>query len=151
MLNKWLVRTFGLLIGIVILVIGVARVAADAPAGHYMIGGGTVYDTKSKLTWQQSPSMTTSTWDGAKTYCQNLALNGTGWRVPSANELMSIVDETRDDPAIDPVAFPGTMSTWYWTSSSNKGKTPEVWTVDFSTGYTNSTDPTYGNLVRCVR
>ncbi|HMY20129.1 MAG TPA: DUF1566 domain-containing protein [Polyangium sp.] len=151
MLNKWFGRAFGLIIGVVITVMGVARVAADAPDGQYEIAGGTVYDTKSKLTWEQSPSTSTRTWDSAKMYCQNLALGGSGWRLPSAKELMSIVDETRDGPAIDSTAFPGTMPTWYWTSSPNKSKTPDIWNVDFSTGYMYSTDPTYGNLVRCVR
>lgn len=79
---------------------------ANAPAGHYVVttgngtGNGTVYDTKSKLTWQQTAPATTYTWDDAKSYCAGVgaSLAGTGWRVPTVEELRTIVDPTQGEP-----------------------------------------------------
>ena len=45
----------------VVLVAGASR--ANAPAGRYTTpASGTVYDTKTKLTWQQAVPTTTYTW-----------------------------------------------------------------------------------------
>lgn len=152
MLNKWHLRSFGLAIGLVVSVCWVARVDADAPPGQYTIVNGTVRDTKSKLTWQQNAESPQLSWSAAQTYCQNLALDGGGWRMPSANELMSIVDETRQDPSIDTNAFLGTTQNNFWTSSPNKGKTPTMWTIDFFTGgFSYAFDPATLCRVRCVR
>ena len=68
-----------------------SSVDAAAPSGHYVVtagsgtGNGTVYDTKSKLTWQQTISTATYTWADAKTYCAGVgaSLGGTGWRLPT--------------------------------------------------------------------
>ena len=65
---------------------GPGAYGSNAPAGHYAVGtgaaAGTVYDTKSKLTWQQAaPSMLD--WTDAIAYCQALQLEGTGWRLPT--------------------------------------------------------------------
>src|SRR5438128_5669991 len=83
----------------------VAASRANAPAGRYTIANGTVYDTKTKLTWQQAIVAPPSSWSDAASYCASLALDGTGWRLPSAKELQTIVDESQRSPAIDPTAF----------------------------------------------
>jgi hypothetical protein len=88
------VRIFGV---IVILVLILSRsVDAGPPTGHYVVaaGSGTVYDTKSNLTWQQTVSSTAYTWADAKAYCAGVgtSLEGTGWRLPTIRELQSIVD-----------------------------------------------------------
>jgi hypothetical protein len=46
-----------------------------------------------------------------------LAKTQSGWRVPNAKELSSLVDRSRFNPAIDPIAFPQTQSAFYWTST----------------------------------
>jgi hypothetical protein len=78
---------------------------ASAPAGRYVVtnggtGNGTVYDTKTKLTWQQTVSSTTYTWADAKTYCAGVgtSLGGTGWRLPTLKELQTIVDYSQSNP-----------------------------------------------------
>src|ERR1700683_1138102 len=89
--------------GVVLAGVGLAvrRVAADAPAGRYTIANGTVYDTKTRLTWQQGVSSTVHTWAGGASYCTGNVggLPGTGWRVPSLTELQTIVDDSRSSPA----------------------------------------------------
>jgi hypothetical protein len=82
---------------------------ADAPKGHYANPvGGTVLDNLTKLTWQQTAPTTGGsdgngnyTWANAKAYCAALPLNGlTGWRLPTAKELASILDLTTPSPPL---------------------------------------------------
>jgi hypothetical protein len=124
---------------------------ADAPAGRYTIANGTVYDTKTKLTWQQTVPSSTYTWANAKTYCSGLSLAGTGWRLPTAKELQTIVDESRTSPSIDTTAFPSTPSSNFWSSSPLAGSSSYAWYVNFYVGYADSIDVSYTYVVRCVR
>jgi hypothetical protein len=126
---------------------------ANAPAGRYTTTGGTVYDTKTKLTWQQAVASGTYTWAGAKTYCAGLNLGGTGWRLPTCKELQTIVDDSRTNPAIDTTAFPSTPSDWSWSSSLLAGSfvSPEAWFVYFADGSSSTRDVSNTGYVRCVR
>jgi hypothetical protein len=124
---------------------------ANAPAGRYTTSGGTVYDTKTKLTWQQAVAPGTYTWANAKAYCAGLSLNGTGWRLPTIKELQTIVDESQTNPSIDTTAFPSTPAQSFWSSSPLAGSSSNAWLVDFSFGYTNNNDVSSASLVRCVR
>jgi hypothetical protein len=124
---------------------------ANAPAGRYTTSGGTVYDTKTKLTWQQAVAPGTYTWAGAKTYCAGLNLVGTGWRLPTIKELQTIVDDSQANPAIDQTAFPSTPADWFWSSSPLAGSSSVAWGVYFNSGDTDYGDVSYTNYVRCVR
>ena len=67
---------------------------------RYTTAGGTVYDTKTKLTWQQAISSSTYTWADAQTYCAgvSMSLGGTGWRLPTLVELKTIVRQFAGQP-----------------------------------------------------
>lgn len=129
----------------VLLLLGHAR--ADAPVGRYTVANGAVYDTKTKLTWQQSVATTTYQWSGAKAYCSGI------WRLPTARELASIVDDSRinsnGNPAVDPTAFPSTPSSWFWSSTASADGNA-IWAVHFATGEVVSWGSGAFN-VRCVR
>jgi hypothetical protein len=124
---------------------------ADAPAGRYTIANGTVYDTKTKLTWQQAVPSSAYTWADARAYCSGLSLVGTGWRLPTAKELQTIVDESRTNPSIDPNAFPSTPSSFFWSSSPVAGSSSSAWDVDFGYGSTYVVVVSNTYAVRCVR
>ena len=124
---------------------------ADAPAGRYAITNGTVYDTKTKLTWQQAVPSTKYAWADAKTYCSGLSLAGTGWRLPTVKELQTIVDESRRSPSIDPTAFPSTPSDYFWSSSPFADSSSAAWLVHFDYGHTSSPAVSSTYNVRCVR
>lgn len=112
----------------------------------------TVYDVKTRLSWQQSASTGTSTWAGSKTYCERLNLDGTGWRLPTIQELQTIVDETQIGPAIDPTAFPSQPDSDFWTSTPwGGGGSGSAWKVDFHDGSTNIYDINALYPIRCVR
>ena len=126
---------------------------AGAPGGRYTIANGTVYDTKTKLTWQQAASPSQYTWSAAISYCPNTF--GAGWRVPTYRELFTIVDTNATaDPVIDTTAFPNTPASLFWSSSTVAGTTGSVWFVRFTHfGGTGSVPTSSGDMfyVRCVR
>jgi hypothetical protein len=132
--------------------VALARSAdANAPAGRYTTSSGTVYDTKTKLTWQQAVAPGTYAWAGAKAYCAGLNLGGTGWRLPTIKELQTIVDDSQTNPSIDTTAFPSTPADWFWSSSPLAGSSSVAWGVSFNDGVTANGDVSDTSLVRCVR
>ena len=77
------------------------------------------------------------------------------WRLPNVKELASLVDRSKNNPAIDTVAFPATPNNWFWSSSPSVGRVYGAWLVDFSAGYVGydhtsdfRSDPLYVRLVR---
>ena len=62
-----------------------------------------VTDNETGLQWQDDSEAKTirKTWEEAITHCEQLALDRGGWRLPSINELESLIDYGRYDPAID--------------------------------------------------
>jgi len=125
---------------------------AAAPAGRYTVGTGTVQDNKTKLTWQQVVPSGTYTWAAAKSYCVGLGatLGGT-WRLPTVRELVSIVDHSRSQPAIEQTAFPNTPNEGFWSSTPYIGISNYAFNVSFYTGDSLAADATTPLRVRCVR
>jgi hypothetical protein len=125
---------------------------ASAPAGRYTIANGTVYDTKTKLTWQQAVPSSTYTQGGAASYCATLGLNGATWRLPTMKELLSIVDLSvpTPGPTIDATAFPGTPADYFWSSTPYAGIPGSAWSALFYYGFTYGNDVSNTSYVRCV-
>ena len=135
-----------------VLATGVAG-RASAPAGHYAIANGAVYDTKTKLTWQQAASSSTYTQPAAASYCATLGLNGATWRLPTMKELLTIVDlsVSPPGPTIDSAAFPGTPPDYFWSSTPYAGTVGSAWSVLFYYGLSYGNDVTNTSYVRCVQ
>jgi hypothetical protein len=112
---------------------------------------GTVLDTRTMLTWQQTMAAGSYTWSDAQGYCAALALNGAGWRLPSVKELMTLVDLSRVDPATDVATFPDTTSDYFWSSSSVAGSDGAAWGVSFNKGSSGAAPEDFPSRVRCVR
>ena len=114
-------------------------------------GNGTVTDTKTGLMWQQATS-SNMLWDGALQYCEDLTLaSHDDLRLPTIQELQSIVDYSRHNPAIDTAYFPGTLPSWYWSSTTYAYDSSYAWCAYFYDGYVSSCGK--GNYldVRAVR
>lgn len=116
----------------------------------------TVTDVNTGLSWQRQDDEQTKSWGDALTYCAGLALDGfSDWRLPSINELTSLVNYDKLNPAIDQTVFFDTKQSPYWSSTTlaemNYGGV--TWYVNFQYGdvmfnYNNSLAAAY---VRCVR
>ena len=139
-----------------------AGALAEAPPSRYSFErAGVVYDLRTKLSWQRevpasySPTCASGigcTLEEAVRYCRDLTAGGTtGWRLPTRAELLSIVDRTEFDPAIDRQAFPSTPSTSFWSSSPQAGSQGAVWCVDFYYGESRCDGAGVTSRVRCVR
>ncbi len=95
------------------------------------------------------------------TYCNTQAyvarVNAAGWcgfkdwRMPEREDLRSIVDYSRINPAIDTNYFPNTQSSWYWSGSPDACNSDYAWGVSFHNGGDHN-DSRNGNArVRLVR
>ncbi|UHQ21931.1 DUF1566 domain-containing protein [Lysobacter sp. 5GHs7-4] len=58
-----------------------------------------------------------------------------GGRLPTRVELLSLVDDTRSDPAIDTDRFPDTQCAAYWTRTPLASDPSYAWFVGFNDGY----------------
>ena len=77
-------------------------------------------------------------WAEAKKAAAATALFGaTDWRLPSREELLSLVDNSRRNPAIDTDAFPNTKPNFHWSSSPLAGDSDLAWLVYFDGGDSN--------------
>jgi len=115
---------------------------------------GTVTDTATGLMWQQATAPGTYTWEQALTYCESLTLPAGGysdWRLPNRNELQSIVDYSRYNPAIDTTYFSGTVASNYWSSTTLANGTSDAWFVVFYNGSVGYGGKAGGYSVRAVR
>lgn len=130
---------------------GLPHARASFCPARYTIMPGFVVDNDTKLLWVQSELGIGVTFAAAGGICSQIAFNGVSWRLPTVLELQTLVDETKMQPAIDTVAFPGAMATGYWTATADAGgSVGERWVVDFVDGKTRRIDPGMKMNVRCV-
>jgi len=110
--------------------------------------GESVLDTNTGLEWQKTTPGKMS-WEKAMRYAKGLSLGGhSDWRLPSVQELTTLVDYEKNDPAS---SFPGMASNWCWSSSSFSGSSSLAWFVNFDVGNASYLAKTYSNYVRCIR
>ena len=82
-------------------------------------GDGTITDLATGLMWQQSDDGATRNWEEALAYAEGLELAGyDDWYLPNVKELQSIVDYSRDDPAIDPIFDTMDSEGWFWSNTT---------------------------------
>ena len=114
-----------------------------------------VLDNNTGLMWQQTIPTGSYKWADADSYCNSLSYAGySDWRLPTPQELLTIVDNSKYSPAIDTTYFPDTPSSYFWSSSTCVYGTDYASIVDFYDGRVNSTSKTsskYDVYVRCVR
>ncbi len=78
-------------------------------------------------------------WQKAMKFCQDLEIgNQKGWRLPTKEELITLLDTSQSDPAL-PDGHPFKKSAglgWrgYWTSTEYEGDSKSVWTVNMYQG-----------------
>ncbi len=122
------------------------------PYPHYVqVDVDEVQDVETKLIWDQVSNLTLLSQADAISYCSGLGLNGHTWRLPSVNELSSLVDDNPNinkvSPAIDQCVFADASPNTYYMSSSIIGTTP--WALNYEDGF-DFNNQTSG-FVRCVR
>lgn len=76
---------------------------------------------------------------------------GDGWRLPTRQELESILDLSRHKPAIDTDKFPDTKNEYYWSSTPCAWNSSAVWVVYFDFGLVDFSLRSDNGCVRAVR
>ncbi|OGU06022.1 MAG: hypothetical protein A2075_22625 [Geobacteraceae bacterium GWC2_58_44] len=115
-------------------------------------GNGTVTDNVTGLMWQKNDDGTQKSLAQAVAYCGSLNLGGaTGWRLPSKQEQLSLVDYSLSfpGPMLNTTYFPGGHPSF--ASSDLSVTNPGVmWGVNYSDGHVNGFGVNGGSYVRCV-
>ena len=119
---------------------------------------GVVTDSLTRLQWQDdysdnSDQIPSLAWIDSIDYCENLTLAGSnGWRLPSINELSSIVDYSKHESTINAIFEFASSRYWSSTTSAGNDNASYAWGVNFSVGTQSGgyrkSNSTY---VRCVR
>ncbi len=127
---------------------------ASLSSGPYSTANGVVSDAATGLMWEQADSDAGLTWSDALAYCQSRTTGGyEDWRLPNIRDLESIVDFSRNTPAL-PTAFTVTNpGLWFWTGSPysiDNWSDAHAYGISIELGYT---DYLSGNGIHalCVR
>jgi Protein of unknown function (DUF1566) len=139
--------------------------SASTPTSRFTLIEDKAYDQKTKLTWQRCS--VGATWKkGAgcigRAKLMNLTdatkfakLVGNDWRVPTIEELYSIVERRCKNPAINTAVFPNVKDLGegapYWTSSKIEEIPPLVYYIDFLNGDADGHTKGFSLAVRLVR
>jgi hypothetical protein len=133
-------------------------------------GEPVVADTSTRLMWQGcsagqqgsdcTPVADMMDWQSSLAFCEGLTWGGfDDWRLPNVRELHSLVDTTRERPAIDDHAFPNTPyygpithnnAGQYWSSTARSYNSFALY-VAFGTGFSHFYEQPEDRHVRCVR
>jgi hypothetical protein len=113
-----------------------------------------VLDKETGLVWARNANINGSMdWEGALEYCANLEIAGRkGWRLPTVEELASLVDTSNEFPAL-PTEHPfiNVRSSSYWSSNTYLSTTSRAWIVAMHNGYVSYNDKTDRSYVWPVR
>ncbi|MGK3993711.1 DUF1566 domain-containing protein [Sorangium sp. So ce1024] len=125
---------------------------AIPPADFSTSGEEWALDSSTGLVWQRQHALGTFDWRSALAHCEDLTLAGkSDWRLPSAKELLSIVDDRRIGPAIDTEIFLGSPSSSFWSSTPALGSADRAIVVNFNNGASQDNSVRDRRLTRCVR
>ena len=124
--------------------------AAGSPAADTPVATGIVLEPTTGIEWSKTLL------DGEKVNFEKaekaVADLGEGWRLPTREELLTLVDLERHDPCIDTDKYPDTKSTWYWTATRCAwNKESARWVVFFLNGLVGGADLYDYACVRAVR
>lgn len=119
-------------------------------------GGAAVLDNETGRVWDQSPDTNSRTWFNALSHCYEREIGGRkGWRLPSIEELTSLVDPSVPFllaptlPAGHP--FSNMQSFFFWSATTRAEFTDAAWVVRFDDGDVHLFDKTDDRFVWCVR
>lgn len=112
--------------------------------------GLVVVDQKTGLMWDNRDLCKKYTHDEAMREAETMSVAGyTDWRLPTIEELVSIVDYSKYNPAIDNIF--NCQSSRYWLSTTYALNIAYAWAVNFNDGGVNANTKTNTFYVRCCR
>jgi hypothetical protein len=126
-----------------------------------VLGGAAVLDKETGLVWERSPSTDYVTWKYANSTCYvNRKLGGRfGWRLPTVEELSSLVDTSVAGPPYLPTGHPFHILFvdyevhYFWSATTSAIDTSgaDAWVVNFYTDVVKDYPKSLDTHVLCVR
>lgn len=113
----------------------------------YSANGAEVTDSSTGLTWRRCSEGQQFTNDrcagkaieynykGALAHAKSRASRETAWRVPTIDELGTLVVKSAKPAAIDNAVFPDTLANRYWSSSPHETDATQAMIVLFKDGH----------------
>jgi hypothetical protein len=100
-------------------------------------GSQAVLDRETGLVWERSPDQTPTAWVVGSAACRNkLVGKRFGWRLPTIEELMSLMDgdpANTDEPRLPPGhPFLGLVPTFYWSTTTDPDFPDRAYILRFS-------------------
>ena len=102
-------------------------------------------DPETELIWEKLGSKKKMSWNEALAYAKTL---GNGWRLPTIQELLSLIDFSENNPACK---INGTYSSYYWSSTIYANDMDDAWHVDFYDGDMGYSCKGNSYYVRCIK
>jgi hypothetical protein len=103
-----------------------------------VMGDEAVLDKETGVVWAKNANLAsgTKTWQQAINYCYFLFLSDrTGWRLPTVEELTSLLDLYEVSPALpDGHPFDNVQNGWYWSSTTYESDSIHAWGVGMEFG-----------------
>jgi hypothetical protein len=129
-----------------------SHITINSSAARYEISedGTTVTDHATGLMWARD-ELPGQDYAAAEQAVSDLRLGGhSDWRLPDRHELLTIVDLSRYEPAIDTSVFKS-AARWNWTRTPCAWSSTHVWIVHFGLGDVAYDNRSGGGLARAVR
>lgn len=142
----------------------------STPASRFTFDvAGTVKDKKTGLMWKRCAEgqswngkscggkakalslVDTNTWLAQANSKASSPGGFNNWRLPTQDELMSLIQSRCTNPTINLKVFPGTPAASFWTASQGTGTVNSFWAVDFKEGFDSLFNRGQTHYVRLVR
>ena len=108
-----------------------------------VMGGEAVLDKQTGLAWARNADLAggTKAWQEAVKLCQDLEIgNRKGWRLPTKEEMITILDTSRSNPAFpdghpfENVKTGSTAESSYWTGTTYEGNSNSAYYIAIHVG-----------------
>ncbi len=110
-----------------------------------------VLDEKNNLIWLKfdaTDAKSRYNFEEAQAYCENLSLYHREWRLPTLDELYSIVNYNQSSPSVQSDYFGMMMQRYYWSATLFGAQ--EAYVVGFKFGSVATSSRKNRSYVRCV-
>jgi hypothetical protein len=108
-----------------------------------------VLDSLNNILWEPLTEDKKENYEDAKDICEYKKTDGKSWRLPTVDELYSIVNYNYVKPSVNPAVFSKMQNKYYW--SEDTFSEDEAYVVGFSIGSVATSKKSEKSYFRCVQ